>query len=128
VGVLGGWDPGFAVGGLDEDVEHVLAVAGGGVGADGGEFLGAGESSQATGDLDTQFRHSDGPLGWVVVEADSRVGCVPLVVLPPVRRRPRGSRRLRSTSRRSSCAVPHLRDSKEDRLCRECLVVETSFE
>ena len=44
-------DPGVAVGGLDEGVEHVVAVAGcgGDVGADRGELFGAGEGAQAAG-------------------------------------------------------------------------------
>ena len=82
----GGGDPGGAVSGVDEDVEHVLTLShsGGGVGADRGEFFGAAQGRHAAGDLDPQFRHPDGLLSGVVIDTDGGVVGEPLVVLPPV--------------------------------------------
>jgi len=50
-------DPGLSAHGGDEDVELVESVAacGGGVGADRGELLGAGQGAHAAGHLDQAF-------------------------------------------------------------------------
>ena len=82
----GGGDPGGPNGGLDEDVEHVLAnpSSGGKVGADGHEVLSATQRTRTPGDLDSRLRHPDRLLSPVIVKGNQRIAGEAEVVGPPV--------------------------------------------
>lgn len=85
------WSRGFGYPGLSggesgECVEQGYSVfaCGGGVGADGGELLGAGHGAHGSGDFLSDFRHAYFLFGGVVVEGDGEGGGEAEVVVEAV--------------------------------------------